>query len=185
MNLVEKWAPVVGYEGLYEVSTIGNVRNCKTNKVLRHGKSKNYDSVMLYKGKQCKRISVHRLVAIAFIPNPQKLKCVNHKDENSTNNCVENLEWCTHKYNSNYGTAIKRRVAHCDYHSETMIASMRRNGKKVMRPVSQMKDGNVIAKYESIMAASAETNIGYHAISKALSGKSKTSGGFVWKYANN
>lgn len=184
MNAIEKWTDVIGYEGLYEISTFGKVRNKRTEKMLRFGSSGNYLSVMLYKNGQRERIAIHRMVAIAFIPNPQKLPCVNHKDENAHNNCVENLEWCMYKYNSNYGTAIKRRVEHTDWKSETLIASMIKNATHAKKPVLQTKNGNIINRFESIMEASRTTGIKHSSISKNLTGKSKTSGGYIWKYAN-
>jgi hypothetical protein len=139
---------------------------------------------VLCKNKHNKRKTIHRLVATAFIPNPSELPCINHKDENPINNHVDNLEWCTHKYNTNYGTAIERRVANTDWHSTTMLASMRKNASHARKPVLQILDGKVINRYESIMEASKTTGIKHCSISKNLTGKSKTSGGYVWKYAN-
>lgn len=100
---MEEWKNVIGYEGLYEVSNIGNVRNVRRNTLLRLSKTKGYIQVYLYKNGVKTGLKVHRLVAEAFIPNPDNLPQVNHKDENKMNNRVENLEWCTAKYNSNYG----------------------------------------------------------------------------------
>ena len=107
----EVWKDVVGYEGLYEVSNSGKVR------MLRNGNShymaekrcqknnKGYLTTMLSnKDRSRKRWLVHRLVAIAFLPNPNNFPEVNHKDENKLNNHVGNLEWCDHVYNSNYGS---------------------------------------------------------------------------------
>ena len=112
----EIWRPVVGYEGLYEVSSYGRVRSLDRyvkgksyrlhkGKVLSPGKnSRGYLSIVLsYNGKH-KIITVHRLVAQAFLPNPDNFLEINHKDEDKTNNNVTNLEWCDHKYNVNYGT---------------------------------------------------------------------------------
>ena len=114
----EIWRPVVGYEGLYEVSNLGRVRSLDMyvkvgygnyrlhkGKVLSPTKNKNgYLKVNLYCNGKQKTIDVHRLVTEAFLPNPDNLPQVNHKDEDKTNNRVENLEWCDHKYNMNYGT---------------------------------------------------------------------------------
>ena len=111
---MEEWKNVIGYEGLYEVSNIGNVRNVKRNTLLRLSKNQGYIQVWLYKNGIRAGLKVHRLVAEAFLPNPDNLPQVNHKDEDKTNNRVENLEWCTAKYNTNYGhrteNAINTRV---------------------------------------------------------------------------
>lgn len=106
----EIWRPVVGYEGLYEVSSTGQVRNCR-GKLLRPGPDHNgYLKCVLCKKGKTKTIYIHRLVAQAFIPNPMYLKQVNHKDEDKSNNNVDNLEWCTARYNVNYGCAQDKRV---------------------------------------------------------------------------
>lgn len=121
--LFEEWRDVAGYEGLYEVSNFGRVRSvdryvsrgCKgavlfKGKILK--KRTNIDghiTVQLYdKNHNVKTAFVHRLVAEAFIPNPENLPFVNHKDERPKNNFVENLEWCSHVYNCNYGTRNRR-----------------------------------------------------------------------------
>ena len=110
-----EWRPIEGYEGLYEVSNTGRVRsvdrydnrNCfRKGKVLSPAKDKNgYLKVVLNCNGKCKTINVHRLVAQEFIPNPDNLPMVNHKDEDKSNNNVINLEWCDVKYNLSYGTA--------------------------------------------------------------------------------
>ena len=120
----EIWKPVKNYECLYEVSNLGRVRSLdriqfikKKNGIEMQRPQKGkvlkpifdgrglYQQVTLSKqGEGGKRHLIHRLVAIAFIPNPDNLPEVNHKDECKTNNCVDNLEWCDHKYNNNYGS---------------------------------------------------------------------------------
>ena len=117
----EIWKPVVGYEGLYEVSNFGRVRSIdrwikRLGKIDVHRKAvmlkqavvEGYCKVHVSKNGQTCMLSVHRLVAMAFLPNPDNLPCVNHKDENPLNNVVSNLEWCSIAYNTNYGTAMKR-----------------------------------------------------------------------------
>lgn len=117
---MEEWKNVIGYEGLYEVSSLGNVRNVRRNTLLRFSKNQGYLQVYLYKNGIRTGLKVHRLVAQAFIPNPDGLPQVNHKDENKTNNIFENLEWCDVVYNINYGhrteNAINTRVknGYCD-----------------------------------------------------------------------
>ena len=121
---MEEWKNIIGYEGLYEVSNTGQVRSLDRyvkysngrihlhkGKVLSPVKDKyGYLVVCLYCNEKQKIIKIHRLVAQAFIPNPNNLPEVNHKDEDKTNNSVDNLEWCTAKYNSNYGNRTKNIV---------------------------------------------------------------------------
>lgn len=99
---------IKGYENLYEIDTNGNVKSLRRNILLKQSIICGYSCVGLYKNKKQKMFKVHRLVAEAFIANPDNLPEVNHKDENKLNNCVDNLEWCTKKYNSNYGTRVER-----------------------------------------------------------------------------
>lgn len=118
--MTEEWRDVPGYEGLYQVSNLGNVRSvgrCITDthctrrfsgRRLKQFVNRGYKVVTLSKQGVLKQIKVHRLVAEAFIPNPESYPEVNHKDENKANNLVGNLEWCDGKYNSNYGTRIAR-----------------------------------------------------------------------------
>lgn len=101
---MEEWKNVIGYEGLYEVSDKGNVRNVRRNTLLKLLKNKyGYIQVYLYKNGIRTVFTVHRLVAQAFLLNTDNLPEVNHKDEDKTNNRVDNLEFCDHKYNVNYG----------------------------------------------------------------------------------
>jgi hypothetical protein len=110
-DMREEWRDIEGYEGLYMVSNFGRVvsfQGCNP-RIMKLGMThKGYQCVGLQKEKQHKTCVVHRLVAKAFIPNPDNLPQVNHKDECKTNNRVDNLEWCTDKYNHNYGTYIER-----------------------------------------------------------------------------
>ena len=114
--MTETWKPIDGTDGLYEVSNTGKVRslnygNSGITQELRLTTERvtGYVKVRIkYIGNVQRLCLVHRLVANAFIPNPDGLPCINHKDEDKTNNNVSNLEWCTHKYNINYGTAVQR-----------------------------------------------------------------------------
>lgn len=118
METIEEWKPVVGYEGKYEISSLGRVKSLKRTAKNNHGVRtvpecmmkiqkavSGYCQVVLCQnGHNHKSQFIHRLVAQAFIPNPKKYKEVNHKDEDKTNNCVSNLEWISHLSNCNYGT---------------------------------------------------------------------------------
>lgn len=112
---MKTWKDIPGYEGLYRISTSGEIYsyprkgNFGRNHFLKFRVDKGgYLRVLLSKNSKSKEMLVHRLVAKAFLPNPHNLPEVNHKDENTKNNNVSNLEWCTSKYNSNYGTRNKR-----------------------------------------------------------------------------
>ena len=165
----EYWKPVVGYEGHYQVSNFGRVKSIKFGKeiILKPRKDKcGYYSVVLYKNGIVKKYYVHRLVAEAFIPNPNNLPCVNHKDENKLNNSVDNLEWCDRLYNVRYGTGIERR------------------SKKRSKPVLQYTlDGNLIREWASVMECGRN---GYNQghVADCCNGKLKTHKGFIWVYKN-
>ena len=136
------WRPVVGYEGLYEVSNIGQVRSLNYNRTgvpgLLHPEVKKskgslpYLRVIMHKDKRQKKFLVHRLVAQAFLQNPLNLPQVNHKDCNVQNNRVDNLEWCDARYNTTYGDAkkkmidTKRRTGH--WGSEYVVQKMKESG---------------------------------------------------------
>lgn len=122
--MTEIWKDITGYEGYYQVSNLGRIRSLDryvfngqayylvkgSIKVLRHN-NWGYCQVKLSKGDKTKMFLVHRLVASAFIPNPDNLPCVNHIDEDKTNNCVDNLEWCSIAYNNAYNGLNSRRVS--------------------------------------------------------------------------
>ena len=108
--MTEIWKDVKGYEGLYKISNYGEVWSVRKQGLLKKGKGgRGYYSVSLYKNKKQKSFTIHRLVANNFIENPFEKPCINHIDENKKNNHYSNLEWVTHKENSNWGTAIERR----------------------------------------------------------------------------
>ena len=123
-----------------------------------------YYQTILYKNKSCKSYYIHRLVAEAFIPNPKNLPFVNHKDENKQNNCVDNLEWCTQKYNINYGTSLKKRID------------------LMGKPVICMETGKC---YKSALEAGKQIGINYKHICDCCCGRRKTTGGYHWEYDVN
>jgi hypothetical protein len=165
----EIWKDIPNYEGLYQVSNLGNVRNVKRNKIKSINiNNRGYKLVWLNKNNKGTNALVHRLVAQAFIPNINNLPQVNHKDENKLNNKVENLEWCTQKYNNSYGTRVKRM-------SETK-----------MHKVKQFdKEGNFIKEWNSAYDIENELNILAMNVRSVCHKTRKTAGGFKWTYSNN
>ena len=110
----EEWRDIKGFERLYQVSSLGRVMNHKGRIIKpyvdRRKEWYSYCRVGLWKDGKCRKHAVHRLVAEAFLPNPNNYPMINHKDENPSNNRVNNLEWCDCSYNLNYGTAMKEEV---------------------------------------------------------------------------
>lgn len=166
--MVEIWRDIKDYEGLYQVSNLGRVRNSRTGKLLKPYTNNNgYLIVQLCKNCKYKRLLIHRLVAQAFIDNPDNLPQVNHKDEDKLNNCVDNLEWCSISYNQNYGTSSERKKE--------------RLGKKVQQYTKEMV---FVAEYPSIKEAARQTGLDEWNIGSCCKGKygCKTVGGYIWKY---
>ena len=173
---MEIYKDIEGYEGLYQVSNKGNVKSFVNNngvsreKVLKPAIRNGYKKVTLYKNKTFKRFYVHRLVAQAFIENPNNYPCINHKDECKTNNVVSNIEWCTQKYNINYGTCIKRR-------SESQI----NHPNKSKQVYQYSKELELIAVWESINECGRN---GYDQgnVARCCRGERKSHKGYIWSY---
>ena len=105
----EIWKDIPNFEGLYKVSNTGNIMSLYTNKILKPSKHKDgYLLYNLHKNKKSYLMTGHRAVALTFIPNPENLPLINHKDENPSNNNVDNLEWCSHLYNNLYSNNGRR-----------------------------------------------------------------------------
>lgn len=167
----EIWKDIPNYEGIYQISNLGNVKSLERGimhaghfshikeKIMKPFKNKGgYYCIKLSKNQKYKPFKIHRLVAICFIPNPNGYECVNHKDEDKTNNNVSNLEWCTKSYNNNYGTRQLRKRKVLQYNLE----------------------GDFVAQYESITMASKHTGIPYSGIKGCCHGESNTSYGYIW-----
>ena len=204
--LLEDWRPVKGYEGLYEVSNIGRVRN-RHGYILRAGLKKSttayYKRVTLYRSGIAENKTIHRMVAEAFIPNPKRLPVVNHKDEDGTNNVVDNLEWCTVQYNATYGTAIERRIAkirgisHSPEHNQKIGNSLKRfysqndtwnkgvpvadPSNKTITSVRSIASNGEVKEYISIADAVRKTGARQQNISMCIAGKRKTAAGYKWE----
>lgn len=174
---MEVWKDVVGFEGLYQVSNEGKVYSFKTRKILRpccNTYRNGYMCLILRKNGKSYGCRMHRLVAEAFIPNPNKLPEVNHKDENTANNRASNLEWCTQKYNNNYGTKLIRQSKHTNY---SLIAS------KTSKKVCQVGlDGKTIKTWDSANQLKRLFGFDNSHIAKCCRGIEKTAYGFRWKY---
>lgn len=184
----EIWKDIKGYEDKYQVSNTGKVRSkdrfdsamrnrIKGQIIKQVSSAHGYKRLNLCKNGKPRLWLVHRLVAEAFIPNPNNLPYINHKDENPSNNNVDNLEWCTHLYNMNYGT-IKER------HSRDMTGKMINRPDK-SKPVLQYdKSGNFIARYESAQEAKRKTGLNPSNITACCRGvkNHKTVGGFIFKF---
>lgn len=164
---MHNWKPVVGYESDYIVSSDGIVFSKKNNMILsQYVMNKGYKTVSLSKNKISKRFLVHRIVAQAFIHNPDKLPQVNHKDGDKTNNDVSNLEWVTNSENQ------KHRVY--------VLNSKPSKSMKVVYQVS-LSTGETINRFRSIAEAARCTGIGKSSIYMAARGKHKTAHGYKWK----
>ena len=177
--MIEVWKDVVGYEGLYQVSNFGKVRSLAYGKkriLKQQERQHGYLSVCLYgrggNKRNFRQVSVHRLVAEAFISNPMSLPEVNHIDENKQNNAATNLEWVTHKENCSTDSMIKR-------HTERQ--TLKPNYHK---SVSQYTiSGEYIATYYSAREAMRKTGVGYSNICSSMK-EHRTAGGYYWRYAD-
>lgn len=169
----EIWADISGYEGKYQVSNLGKVKSLNYShtgkeKILKYKKNRyGYLTVNLCSNGKLKMFSIHRLVAQSFIPNTNNLPEVNHKDENKENNCVENLEWSTRKYNLCYGTRTER------------------ISKALSKKVGCYKDGKLIKIYNS-MRDTEKDGFNPSNVCQCCQGKRyKTHAGYQWRYIDD
>ena len=176
----EVWKDIEGYEGLYQVSNLGRVKSLdryiphnrygvqfRKGKLLvptKRKKTEKYLAVCLTKNKRTKTHAVHTLVAVAFLGYSEGME-VNHKDENPTNNCVDNLEWTTHRKNMNHNGLLQR---------------IEQPKKKKINAYD--KQGNLCFSFNSICEAG-RNGFNRAAISNSINGKARTSGGYIWAVA--
>lgn len=205
MEEKEIWKDIKGYEGFYKISSYGRIMNTG---IYRDGRRYNpkvlipntdihgYKYVSLYKEGKVKSVKVHRLVAEAFIPNPENKPCIDHIDTDRTNNRVNNLRWVTYKENANNPLTIKhicevlknREIT--DEYRKHMSDVMKSNIEKVMSkvriPVLQFTKDNVfVAEFPSTVDAAKAVHGNATSISRNCRGKRPSAYGFIWKYKNH
>lgn len=178
--MVEIWRDIKGFEGYYQVSNMGNIKTVK--RIVSFGKNKRivveelktlvddkdgYKDIILYKNGEHRHVKVHRVVAETFIPNPKGYKEINHKNENKADNRVENLEWCSRKYNNDYGNRTK---------STRETQSVRINQYSL--------DGVFIKSWLGARIIERVLGFSNANIIKCCKGKAHTAYGFIWKYAD-
>lgn len=189
--MIQEWKDIEGFEGLYQVSNLGNIKSLERTVIRKNGRpyfakekecrchpdGSGYLMAFLSKDGKLSRFKVHRLVASAFIPNLGNKPQVNHKDGNKKNNSVENLEWVTNS--ENIAHAYRNGLKHCN------IKKIR---EKAMKKAILKCDlnGNELERFESIKEASRKTKINSGNISSvAIKRKGfKTAGGYVWRFAD-
>ncbi len=189
----EIWKDIHGYEGLYQVSNLGRVKSLPRGKQWPYRQTHNnirkpklnkngYLCVNLSKENNVQWFNVHRLVAMTFLPNPDNLPFVNHKDETRTNNCIENLEWCTHEYNCAYGTARERQRKSRAANPKDK-AVRRIVGDKLSIAVNMLSpNGAFIKSFKSITEASDSMGIDKGAIIAWCKGKRTKSRKYRFEY---
>lgn len=199
----EIWKDIPNYEGYYQVSNLGKVMSLRSyggnsRRIMKPcGNGTGYLKVMLCKNSQQKQYLVHRLVAMAFIPNPNNYDFVNHKDENKMNNCVDNLEWCTKSYNSIYYLNKDERRKE-EYASrlrnketgELSSPAVKHIPRKYFQKVIQKDlDGNVVNVFDNASQVAEKLTVHVGNVVKACKTnkengrtKKKTSYGYIWEF---
>lgn len=186
---MENWKDIENYKGLYQISDCGRIKSLERDiyrqngTFYRHVEEKilasnldrgGYQYVKLYKNGEGKKMLVHRLVAKAFIPNPENKPQINHRDEVKTNNVVENLEWCSAKENANYGTRNKRIIQNRRY--------LKLGDNPRARAVFCVELNKT---FDCAKRVEEELGIYQSAICNVCKGKLKTTGGFHWRYVDD
>ena len=184
-----KKVPIPEYEDLYEVSNKGDVRSLRSGRLLQPKQTKvGYYRVTLANHGAVRTVSIHRLVALAFVDNPNGKPTVNHINEIKTDNRVENLEWATNYEQNVHGTRIERAVAHTNYKARgidySVVAAKHNYGSQQMCNRKRCKaylNGVLFGTYSSQRAAAQSTGVCTAKVSECLRGKSKSCKGFTFE----
>lgn len=186
----EEWRDIDGYEGLYQVSDLGRVRSCDSIRITHNQfgehkgfykgrilkprtKKDGYSYAVLCKGCKEKEYKIHRLVAQTFIPNPDNLPCVDHKNTIRNDNRVSNLRWCTYRSNIRDNLITKERVKNASAN----------NGRKRSKRVVQKTLGGVVVKVWPSLNEARRNGFSHCNIWACCNGKRKMAHGYKWEYA--
>lgn len=185
LDLFEEWLPIENYEDLYQVSNWGrvkslNYRHTNQEQILKQINDKDgYQQIRLYKDGKGKTFKVHRLVAMAFIQNPNNYTEINHKDECKTNNRIDNLEWCNRKYNVNFGTRNER----CSGENHPMFGNFGKKHPSAKQIIQLTLNGEVVRKWDSAMDVKRELGYNQGNISSCCRGEHKSAYNYKWQFA--
>lgn len=185
ISIKPKWKDIIGYENEYQINQFGEIRTLKDSPKLKKydvlkpqiSKRNGYVYQMLYKNGKEKLLRVHRLVAMAFLPNPNNLPQVNHKDGNKQNNSVDNLEWCEQSDNMKHAYKNGLQIP-----SENQRKAIINTNKLKQKKVCQIKDGEIINTFSGISEASRQTKISISCISRCCNLKRKSTNGYKWRF---
>ena len=173
MKVIEEWKPIKGFEGYY-ISNLGRVKSTRsfkgTKETILKGSfnQQGYKVITMMKDNKAYTKTLHRLLAIAFIPNLNNYCCINHKDGNKLNNNLNNLEWCSYSYNN----------------TEAYRIGLKHSRIKPKKVKQYDKNNNLINIWNSVNEAGRQLSISDGNICECCNGNRRTAGNFIWRYVN-